>query len=285
MQLSNNYVDVNQNNFRDVITTSLQKPVLFYFWAPTSEESQHLIAPLKQLADQYNDAFQLALLDCQTEQAIAMQFGVQDLPTFALFSHGKPVDGLSGPQTIESVKAMLEKHLPSQAELDLSRALTLTQSGEYTEALPVFTSLSEDVKETGEVKLALAECYIGTNQFDLAASLLEHIPLEYKNNDYNTLIAKLELHQQAANSPEIAALEKIYSESNNAPEIAKELAAKYHEVNRDEEATELLWSFISKDINCLDGEMKRIFMDILSALGQNNTLAAKYRRQLYSLLY
>ncbi|MEK6213272.1 MAG: tetratricopeptide repeat protein, partial [Vibrio fluvialis] len=35
----------------------------------------------------------------------------------------------------------------------------------------------------------------------------------------------------------------------------------------------------------LDGDMKKIFMDILNALGQSNSTASRYRRQLYSLLY
>ncbi|MCE0493000.1 co-chaperone YbbN [Vibrio salinus] len=282
---NNNYVDVNQENFRDIITGSLQKPVLLYFWAPASEESQQLLAPLKQLADQYNGAFLLALIDCQADQTIAMQCGVQELPTLALFSKGQPVDGLGGPQTLESVKNMLEKHLPSQDEMNLTQALQMVSSGDHTNALPILTALPEPMKEKGDVKLALAECYIETNQFDIAAQLLEHIPLEYKDTYYQSLISKLELHAEAANSPEIAALENSFSTSDCNPDIAKELAAKYHEVNRDEEALELLWSFLYRDLNVLDGEMKRIFMDILNALGQGNPLANKYRRQLYSLLY
>ncbi|WP_139342970.1 tetratricopeptide repeat protein, partial [Vibrio gazogenes] len=67
--------------------------------------------------------------------------------------------------------------------------------------------------------------------------------------------------------------------------LACELAAQYHQVQRDEEALTLLWSFLSTDLNAHDGEMKKIFMDILSALGQGNPLASQYRRKLYSLLY
>jgi putative thioredoxin len=285
MLQNDNCVEVNQENFRAVITGSMQKPVLLYFWAPGSAESQQLIAPLKQLADQYNGAFQLALIDCQADQSIAMQCGVQTLPTLALFSQGRPLDGLGGPQSIEAVKAMLEKHLPSQDELNLSQALQLVNGGDYSNALTILAALPDEMKQKGDVKLALADCYMETNQYDLAEQLLEHIPLEYKDSYYNSLIAKLELHQEAANSPEITALEQAFSTSDNNPDIAKELAAKYHEVNRDEDALELLWAFLSKDLNCLEGEMKRIFMDILNALGQGNPLANKYRRQLYSLLY
>ncbi|WP_438880033.1 tetratricopeptide repeat protein, partial [Bacillus cereus group sp. Bce020] len=66
---------------------------------------------------------------------------------------------------------------------------------------------------------------------------------------------------------------------------ANELASQYHQVQRDEEALELLWRFLKDDLTLLDGEMKKTLMDILSALGQGNPIAARYRRQLYSQLY
>ncbi|MGB5803668.1 MAG: tetratricopeptide repeat protein, partial [Vibrio anguillarum] len=110
-------------------------------------------------------------------------------------------------------------------------------------------------------------------------------PLEYQDGYYKGLIAKLELHKQAADSPEIQALEEIFSAEPNNAHIASELALQYHQVNRNEEALELLWSFLQSDLNCLDGGLKKVFMDILSALGQGNSVANLYRRKLYSLLY
>ncbi|MDG3396123.1 tetratricopeptide repeat protein, partial [Vibrio parahaemolyticus] len=54
---------------------------------------------------------------------------------------------------------------------------------------------------------------------------------------------------------------------------------------RDEEALELLWNILKVNLGAQDGEVKKTFMDILSALGQGNAIASKYRRQLYSILY
>ncbi|GAM69029.1 thioredoxin domain-containing protein EC-ybbN [Vibrio sp. JCM 19236] len=68
-------------------------------------------------------------------------------------------------------------------------------------------------------------------------------------------------------------------------QIANDLALQYHQVNRSEESLALIWSFISKDLNALDGEMRKTFMDVLTALGQENSTSKQYRRQLYSILY
>ncbi|MCG9581767.1 co-chaperone YbbN [Vibrio tubiashii] len=278
-------VELNEQNFRQVLEGSMQTPVLIHFWAPMNEESAQVIPDLQMLAQQYNGAFTLALLNCEQEQAIASQFGVQALPTIALFVNGQPVDGLGGPQTIAAIQQMLAKHLPSQDELNLKQALELIQAGQHAQALPLLEAIAEELKQKGDVKLALADCYLETQNFDQAKLLLENIPLEYQDNYYKGLVAKLELHAQAANSPEIQSLEEALAQNPSNLKLANELALNYHQVNRDEEALEILWNALRTDLNALDGEMKKSFMDILAALGQGNPIAGKYRRQLYSILY
>lgn len=278
-------VELNEQNFRQVLEGSMTAPVLIHFWAPMSEESAQIIPSLRALTEQYAGAFSLALLNCEEQQAIAGQFGVQALPTIALFVNGQPVDGLGGPQPIEAVKAMLAKHLPSEDELNARKALELSQQGEYETAINLLGTLSDEYKQKGEIKLALAQCLLETNQFDLAEAVLDTIPMEYKDNFYKSLIAKLELHKQAADSPEIQSLEAALQANPEDLKLLAELALQYHQVNRDEEALELMWTPLSRNLNALDGDLKKSFMDILSALGQGNPIAAKYRRQLYSLLY
>ncbi|MCG9679474.1 co-chaperone YbbN [Vibrio sp. Isolate24] len=278
-------VELNEQNFRQVLEGSMQTPVLIHFWAPMSQESAQVIPELQTLAQQYNGAFTLALLNCEQEQMIASQFGVQALPTIALFVNGQPVDGLGGPQDLAAIQAMLAKHLPSQDELNLKQAMDFVQAGEHAKALPLLQDLPEELKQKGDVKLALADCLLEMQKFDQAKALLNTIPLEYQDNYYKGLIAKLELHDQAANSPEIQSLEQALQDNPNDAQTAAELALSYHQVNRDEEALELLWNLLRYDLNALDGDIKKHFMDILAALGQGNPIAGKYRRQLYSILY
>lgn len=278
-------VEMTEQNFREILEGSTSSPVLIHFWAPMSQESADIIPQLQSLTQQYNGAFTLALLNCEQQQAIASQFGVQALPTIALFVNGQAVDGLGGPQEIAAIEQMLSKHLPSQDELKLNKAIELMQAKQYEQALALFNELPEDLKTKPEVKLAIAESSLETQQFDSAELQLASIPLEYQDNYYKTLIAKLELHKQAADSPEIKALESALAENEKDYSTVCELALQYHQVNRSEEALELLWGHLKSDLNVHEGELKKSIMDILSALGQSNPIAGKYRRQLYSLLY
>ncbi|MGR5168288.1 co-chaperone YbbN [Vibrio astriarenae] len=278
-------VELNEQNFRQVLEGSMETPVVLHFYASVSQESVELIPAIQTLTQDYDGALTLALVDCEKQQAIAAQFGIQALPTIALFINGQPVDGLGGPQTIEAIEQMLSKHLPSREVLTLQKAAKLIEQGQHASALTLLDSLSEERAAKGDVKLAKADCLLETQQFDLAESLLAHIPLEYQDNYYKGLIAKLELHKQAADSPEIQAIEASLAQQPDNAQLACDLARQYHQVNRDEEALELLWGFLSGDLNALDGEVKKAFMDILSALGQGNPIAGKFRRQLYSILY
>ncbi|EPF2930241.1 co-chaperone YbbN [Vibrio navarrensis] len=278
-------VDINEQNFREILERSAQTPILIHFWANAYPESTEILPALRQLAQQYQGAFTLALLDCQAQGPIAAQFGVQVLPTIALFINGQAVDGLGGAQSIEAIQAMLGKHLPSTEELALQQAIEEMQNGLYPQALNTLRALPVELQQRGDVKLAMADCLLEANQAEAAERLLSSIPLEYQDNYFKGLQAKLELQKQAANSPEIQKLELDYQNAPTNHTLACELAVQYQHVGREEEALEILWNLLKTNLNLGDGEVKKTFMDILSALGQGNAIASRYRRQLYSILY
>lgn len=278
-------VEITEHNFRETLEGSMNTPVLIHFWANAQPESAQILPELQTLAQQYNGAFTLALLNCEDQPTLASQFGVQVLPTIALFVNGQAVDGLGGPQPIDAIATMLQKHLPSPDEQLLKQIMVLLQEGQHAEALSIIHTLPAELQSRGDVKLATADCLLETKQFDIAQELLGSIPLEYQDNYYKGLLAKLELHLQAADSPELQRLEQEYEANTENLDLACELAIQYNQVGRDEEALELLWNILKVNLGAQDGEVKKTFMDILSALGQGNALAGKYRRQLYSILY
>lgn len=282
---SEHSVELNEQNFQQILEGSTQTPVLIHFWAPMSQESITVIPALQQLAQQYGDAVTLALLNCEEQQGLAQQFGVQTLPTIALFKSGQAIDGMGGPQSIDAIQGMLDKHLPSQEELQLGQAFKLVEEGNYQSALPILLALLEHFGGNGQIKLHIAQCYIETQSYEQAETILSEILMQDQDSKYKELIAKLQLHKQAGNTPEIQALEDQYKADTTNNEIALELAIQYSQVNRQEEALDILIAILLKDLNAEDGQVKKTMMDILSALGQGNPIAGKYRRQLYSLLY
>ncbi|VEB72526.1 Uncharacterised protein [Providencia rustigianii] len=91
--------------------------------------------------------------------------------------------------------------------------------------------------------------------------------------------------KKAADTPEIQQLQQEFNQNPENTTLAVQLALKLHEVNRNEEALEMLLAFLRKDLNAGEGAVRKTMMDIMSAMGTGDTLASKYRRHVYSLLY
>jgi len=278
-------IDVNESNLHQTLEQSMQIPVLFYFWSDRSQHCQQLTPLLERLAQEYAGQFILAKLDCDKEQMVASQFGLRSIPTVYLFQNGQPVDGFQGPQPEEAVRALLEKVLPREDELKAQQALALMEEGKPLEALPLLKEAWQLSRQASEIGFLLAEVLIGLNRSDEAEEVLAKVPLQDQDTRYQSLMAQIDLLKQAADTPEIQQLQaQLESDPANA-ELAAKLSLQLHQVGRNEEALELLLGFLKRDMNAADGQVRKMLQEILAALGTGDALAARYRRQLYSLLY
>ena len=116
-----------------------------------------------------------------------------------------------------------------------------------------------------------------------AKEILKQIPIQDRDSRWQGLQAQIELFEQAETSPELQQLQADYAREKTAV-IAVQLANQLHQAHKNEEALSLLFEWLKKDLNAENGEVKTQFLAILAALG-TDPLVAKFRRQLYSLLY
>ncbi|MHB9326164.1 co-chaperone YbbN [Phytobacter ursingii] len=280
-----NIVNINEANLHPTLEQSMTTPVLFYFWSERSQHCQQLTPVLESLAAQYNGQFILAKVDCDAEQMLASQFGLRAIPTVYLFQNGQPVDGFQGPQPEEAIHALLDKVLPREEELKAQQAMQLMEEGKHAEALPLLKEAWQLSKQNSEIGLLLAETQIALNRSDDAEAVLKTIPLQDQDTRYQGLVAQIELLKKAADTPEIQHLQEQVEKNPADAQLATQLALQLHQVGRNEEALELLFSHLRKDLGAADGEARKMLQEILAALGTGDALASKYRRQLYSLLY
>lgn len=285
MSLHASIIEINESNLQQTLEQSMTVPVLFYFWSERSQHCQQLTPVLERLAQEYAGQFLLAKLDCDNEPMVASQFGLRAIPTVYLFQNGQPVDGFQGPQPEEAIRALLQKVLPREEELKAQQAIELVQQGKPLEALPLLKEAWQLSNQSSEIGFLLAEVLISLNRSDEAEAVLNVVPLQDQDTRYQGLVAQIDLLKQAADTPEIQQLQQqLESDPQNA-ELASKLALQLHQVGRNEEALELLYTFLKKDLNAADGQARKMLQEILAALGTGDALAAKYRRLLYSLLY
>ncbi|WP_421532822.1 co-chaperone YbbN [Lelliottia amnigena] len=280
-----NIVNITEANLQQTLELSMTKPVLFYFWSERSQHCLELTPVLESLAAQYNGQFVLAKLDCDAEQRVASQFSLRAIPTVYLFQNGQPVDGFQGPQPEEAVRALLDKVLPREEELKAQQAQELIQEGKHDEALPLLKAAWQLSNQDSQIGLLLAQTQIELNRSEDAEAVLKTIPLQDQDTRYQGLLAKIDLLKQAADTPEIQQLQQQVANNPDDAALASQLALQLHQVGRNEEALELLFNHLKTDLAAADGQARKMFQEILAALGTGDALASKYRRQLYALLY
>lgn len=283
--MSDYILEINEQNLTETLQLSQQIPLVMVFYAAGHETSQKHTALLSRLAEQHQGQFILAKVNCETEQMIAMQFRIQALPTTYLFKEAQALDAFQGELPEEQLKQRLALILPKEEELKFNQALDFLAAENYDSALPLLKSAWElSDKKNSDIALLYAETYIAMKKTEPATEILAQIPLQDRDSRWQGLQAQIELLIKAADTPEIQQLQADFAQNPTA-ETALKLAVQLHQANRNEEALELLFSILKSDLNAENGEVKKQFLEILAAMGNNDPLTNKYRRLLYSLLY
>lgn len=278
-------IEIDESNLQQVLQQSAQIPVVFYFWSERSQHCLELNPVLEKLANEYAGQFILARLDCDQQQHIASQFGLRAIPTVYLFQNGQPVDGFQGPQPEAAIRELLAKVLPREEDLKVQQAQALLAEDKPLEALPLLRDAWQLSEKSSEIGFLYAQTLLDLNRSEEAEDVLKAVPLQDQDSRYQGLLAQIDLLKQAADSPQIQQLQAELAADPDNASVANNLAIQLQQVGRHEEALELLFTLLRKDLGCGEGQVRKTFQEILAALGTGDALATRYRRQLYSLLY
>ncbi len=279
-----NFIDITAENFEQIIIQDSQtKVVMVEFWAEGYEPSQTLAPVLARVAAKFADSLIHAKVDCQLQQEIAGQFGVQNLPTVILVKEGQPIDGFAGVQSEEQIISTFEKHLPKIEDGLYQQAAELVGAGDYQQAYTLAKQAHDLDPQRVDITLLLADCQVELGQLKNARSLMANIGLVDQDASYKRILGKIELAEQAAQSPEIKALQEQWAMEPDNLDIKTKLAVQLHQANQTEDALELIISVLMSDLNFADA--KKLTLDMINALADGDPLKSKYRRKIYSLLY
>ncbi|WP_144209048.1 co-chaperone YbbN [Shewanella donghaensis] len=288
-------INLTKENIQQVVDASMDNFVVLSFWAQQQPESVQMLQVMEQIAKEQAGRFILATVNCEEQLEIANYFQIKSLPTHLVLSNGQPIDGFAGTQSAEQVHELLNKHLPELWVTDFNAAKAILVAGDANAEKPTTEKLEQalallkkayaESQQKAEVALVLIDAYLQLDILAEAKILLETIGLADQDSYYQNLKAKLALAEDAADTPEIRQLQEALEQKVGDIDITIDLAKALNQANRGEEALECLFAILQKDLSAADGKVKQVFMEILTALGQGNTIASQYRRRLYSLLY
>jgi thioredoxin 1 len=112
-------------NFNDMVS---KHPVLIVdFWAPWCGPCRMVSPVIEELSKELTGKAVFGKLNVDGNPMIASTFGIQSIPTIAIFKNGKAVDGIVGAASKSQILSKLSTHIDKISSSDISS----TRSGIY----------------------------------------------------------------------------------------------------------------------------------------------------------
>jgi thioredoxin 1 len=103
-------VELTVENFdREVIKST--SPVLVDFWAVWCGPCKMIAPIVDELAAELDGKLKVGKVDVDSNQQIAMQYGIRSIPTLLIFKGGKVVEQIVGAAPKKNLVDKLSKHL------------------------------------------------------------------------------------------------------------------------------------------------------------------------------
>ena len=287
-------VDVTVENFQDVVQESVNRPVIFDFWAEWCGPCKQLGPAIEKIVTEAGGAALLAKVDIDAQKEIAAQFRVQSIPTVMAVKEGRPVDGFVGALPESQIKDFVERLTgieigPSKADQLVEQGKAALDAGDIGAAMQGFGEAAElDDGHVGALA-GLARCYLEADEAEAARNTLEMIPADKKNDpDVKAAEAALKLYDEAGAAEDTGPLGELKAAVEADPKnpdawFAYATAAidgKDYDV-----AIDALLQIMTVKRDWNDGAAKQKLFDLFELLGNEDERTVEGRRRLSTLLF
>ena len=110
-------MDVTTATFeQDVIERSRELPVVVDFWAAWCGPCRMLGPAIESEIAKRHGRIELVKVDVDAEQDLAARYGIQSIPTVAVFKDGEPVTGFVGAHPAAAIGRFLDEAIEQHGE-------------------------------------------------------------------------------------------------------------------------------------------------------------------------
>lgn len=153
-------VDLDEQNFQDVLDTSMQAPVILSFFSSSSPESHALTDDLQTLSNEFEGRFLLGRVDIDAQPRIAQAMQIPSVPLVVLIAQGRPMPLFQDPAPMDALRATLTQLFQQLTASGLTgrhkpRAAVDAETGEEV-ADPRYAA-ADDALQRGDIDAAVVE--------------------------------------------------------------------------------------------------------------------------------
>jgi putative thioredoxin len=280
MAQGTNIIDVQEATFEnDVIQKSFEKAVVVDFWAAWCGPCRMLGPTLERLANEPDSNFVLAKVDVDSNQGLAMRYGIQGIPAVKAFRDGQVVDDFVGAQPEPMVRQFIERIAPSAAGKAVLSGENLLLDRQWTEAESLFREMLEQDPADAKARLGLAKSLLGQGDGCKAHFYLEDLKLTTETMDPAERLMPLADYLCAASeikdkNAEVTVVEAQYRQ-----------AARLFRDGKFAPGLDGLLEVLRQNKEYRSGQAKAVVLGIFELLGDEDPLTQVYRRELASILF
>ncbi|MDH4117300.1 MAG: thioredoxin [Acidimicrobiia bacterium] len=259
-----------------VLQRSHQVPVVVDFWAEWCGPCKVLGPVLERLAAEANGSWELAKVDVDQNQQLAMQFGVQGIPTVIAFKDGEAVNRFTGALPEAQVREFVNGVVPSDLDIAAERAHIALEEGDEALAEQTWRAVLERDPAHEIAGTGLAALLLERGLSSEAIEVLERLaPTEG--------VRQLMAASRLTGGGDLAALERDAADGTPGSLLAfgKGLAA----AGAYERGFDTLLEVVSMREPELSDQARLVMLDLFELLGPDHPLTAAYRRRLASALF
>jgi len=164
-------VEVGEQNFQEVVQSSLNHLVVVALWSPRSPQSADYNDRVAAVVDSYAGKILLALVDVDANAQIAQAFGVQGVPTLVGLVKGQPVPLMQGTADESQLRQVFDELVT-----------VAVQNGVAGRAQPTAVADAADDEDEGEFedpRFAAADEAFAAGDFTTAIAEYEKLQAQF----------------------------------------------------------------------------------------------------------